>query len=160
MFKKSRRIRGFEPVTLQHLKSYANPENVILPLRGSSKSAGYDIFALGDIAILPGEYYFFWSDIKAYMQEGEVLKIYPRSSTGIKKNVRIKNTVGVIDMDYYQNAKNDGNIGISLHNFDSNVTAKWKRGEGVVQVVFEPFLESDNCNTDNTRIGGIGSTNK
>jgi dUTP pyrophosphatase len=63
-------------------------------------------------------------------------------------------------MDYYSNPKNDGNIGISLHNFDNSITAKWKKGEGMVQVVFELFLESDNCNSNKNREGGIGSTNK
>ena len=155
---KKKRRRGFEPVVMEHLKSFNNVEDVVLPLRGSSKSAGYDFFALEIIVIEPGNTYFFWSDIKAYMQDNEVLKLYPRSSTGIKKSVRISNTVGIIDKDFYNNSKNNGNIGISLYNF-GKTPAVWEKGEGVIQGIFEPFLESDNCNSEYERSGGIGSTN-
>jgi hypothetical protein len=36
------RIRGFEVVNVDHLKSHNKQEDVVLPLRGSKYSAGYD----------------------------------------------------------------------------------------------------------------------
>lgn len=153
------KVRGFEVVKDEKLKSYSKVEDVKMPERGSKTSAGYDFFTPCEIEILPGEYFFFWSDIKAYMLEDEVLNLYPRSSTGIKKFCRLKNTIGIIDSDYYSNVKNDGNIGICLHNFgDKNIF--FKKGEAVCQGIFSKFLESDNCNTKIKREGGIGSTNK
>ena len=34
------------------------------------------------------------------------------------------------------------------------------RGERVVQGIFVKYSVADNCNSDNDRVGGIGSTNK
>jgi len=86
-------IRGFEIVSDEHRKH----ENVQLPLRGSEDSAGYDFYSNETHIIEPGDQKVFWTDIKAYMQKGEVLKIYVRSSIGIKKGLRLANQTGVID---------------------------------------------------------------
>jgi len=61
--------------------------------------------------------------------------------------------------DYFGNSKNDGNIGACLWN-PTNEPITIKKGERIVQGIFELFLESDNCNTKKERDGGIGSTNK
>jgi dUTP pyrophosphatase len=154
-----KKIRGFETVNEGYLKTFKNVKDVIMPLRTSKKSAGYDFFAFEDFEILPETSYFFWTDIKAYMLDDEVLKLYPRSSIGIKKDIKIKNTVGIIDSDYYSNIKNDGNIGIILYNFGLK-TRYFKKRDGVIQGIFEKYLKSDNCNSEEERKGGIGSTNK
>ena len=153
------KIRGFEPVVKEHLKSYKKINDVILPLRGTKQSAGYDFFLPKDIMILGKQGMLIWSDVKAYMQHGEVFEIYPRSSIAIKYNIRIKNIVGIIDADYYSNIDNDGNIGLFLWNFGNEIQ-KFKKGEAICQGIFKSFLESDNCNNDVKRIGGVGSTSK
>jgi dUTP pyrophosphatase len=148
------KIRGFELVDLQFRKN----ESSLLPLRGSRNSAGYDFFALEDYQIPPRDKIMFFTDVKAYMQENEVLKIYPRSSMGIKKNTVLANTVGIVDADYFSNPDNDGNIGICLFN-NGNEYVIIKKGERVAQGVFERYLVSDNCNSESERVGGFGSTN-
>ncbi len=35
-----------------------------------------------------------------------------------------------------------------------------KKGDRIAQAMFIPFLVSDNCNTEEERIGGFGSTGK
>ena len=155
-----KKIRGFEPVIEKHRKVFIEEDDVvIMPLRGTKTSAGYDIFASRDLEILPEEGVFFWSDVKVYMLEDEVFEIYPRSSFGTKRNLRIKNTVGIIDSDYYSNTDNDGNIGVYLWNFGDR-TQYIEKGEAVAQGIFKKFLVSDNCNTDTIRVGGTGSTDK
>lgn len=149
------RNRGFEVVS-DEFRKY--PEvNIQLPTRGSKVSAGYDFYLPCDITLQPGEKTCVWSDIKAYMQEGEVLMIHVRSSIGIKKGLMLSNITGVIDADYYSNESNDGNIGIALYNY-SDKTVELKQGERICQGVFTPFLVADNGNTDKERVGGIGST--
>lgn len=156
----SNKIRGFEIVDEKHREVPTTKNHaVLMPCRGSKHSAGYDFHATHDLELLPGEKVFFWTDIKAYMLDDEVLKLYPRSSFGIKKDLKLKNTVGIIDSDYYSNADNDGNIGICLWNFGDR-TRYIKKGEATAQGIFEKFLEADNCNTEETRTGGIGSTDK
>ena len=111
-----------------------------------------------EINLKPGESTLIWTDIKVYMQEGEELLIFPRSSIGIKKKIKLDNSVGKIDMDYYSNKKNDGNIGICITNH-SNTLQTILEGEGVVQGTFYNFLVADNCNSEVIRQGGLGSTN-
>ena len=154
-----KRTRGFEVVVDEQRKVFTNSADVIMPKRGTQHSAGYDLFAVDDLEILPGEGKFFWTDVKVYMQHDEVFEIYPRSSFGIKKDLKIKNTVAIIDSDYYSNIGNDGNIGICLWNFGDR-TQHIKKGEAVAQGIFTKFLVSDNCNTDEVRTGGTGSTDK
>jgi len=150
------KIRGFE-IIKNDFRKFPN-NNINMPLRGSKYSAGYDFFSNEDIELKPGEKHIFWSDIKAYMLEGELLEIYVRSSIGIKRDLTLCNQTGIIDMDYYSNIKNDGNIGICLKN-TSNTLKKIFNGERIAQGIFKKFLVSDNCNSEQDRNGGIGSTN-
>ncbi len=148
-------VRGFKVVS-DEFRKHPNVE-IQLPTRGSKISAGYDFYLPCDLILQPGEKTCVWSDVKAYMQEGEVLMLHVRSSIGIKKGLMLSNITGVIDADYYNNLNNDGNIGIALYNY-SNETVELKRGERICQGVFIPFLVADNGNTDKERTGGIGST--
>ena len=149
------KTRGFEVVSDNHRKTQ---EEITLPTRGTSKSAGYDFYSPISIEIQPNQKVCLWSDVKAYMREGEVLLLFIRSSIGIKKGLRLSNSTGVIDSDYFSNEDNDGNIGIALHNYTDKVVII-EKGERVCQGVFVPFLVADNGNTDTKRNGGIGSTN-
>jgi len=60
--------------------------------------------------------------------------------------------------DYFSNESNDGNIGICLRNVGKN-EVKIENGERIAQGIFKKFLESDNCNSEEERTGGIGHTN-
>lgn len=148
------KMRGFEIVKEEMRKTKGE---ITLPTRGSKISAGYDFYSPIDIILKPNEKTCIWSDVKAYMQEGEVLLLFVRSSIGIKKGLALSNGTGVIDADYYSNSSNDGNIGIALYNYSDKIV-EIKKGERICQGVFVPFLEADNGNTDKKRVGGIGST--
>lgn len=150
------KIRGFEIVKDEFRK---NQGTIKLPTRGTKYSAGYDFYCPIKVTIPPKSKQLIWSDIKAYMQPGEVLLLDVRSSIGIKKGLIPANVIPVIDCDYYENLKNDGNIGICLYNTtDEPVTIDEQ--ERIVQGMFIPFLVADNGNTEEERKGGIGSTNK
>lgn len=154
------RQRGFEIVEKSFRK---NPEKeIVMPLRGTKKSAGYDICTPVDIEIEPnGVSKLIFTDIKSYMLDDEVLTIHVRSSVGIKKGLVLANVTGIIDADYYSNESNDGNIGFKLRNL-SDKKVVIKAGERVVQAIFIKYLTADN--DKNTvfehRTGGVGSTNK
>jgi len=166
------KVRGFEPVAVDHRKNVyktiqehatvktSNGDwvgDVQLPQRATRNSAGYDFFAPRDIKLLPAQKTIVWTDIKAKMQEGEVLQLYPRSSLGIKKGLMLSNTVGIVDADYYSNQDNDGNIGLSLLN-TTGKTIEIRKGERIVQGIFMPYLITDHDNVETTREGGVGST--
>ena len=150
------KTRGFEVVKDEKRKTEGE---ITLPTRGTKDSAGYDFYSTETFTIKPQESKLIWSDVKAYMQIGEVLEIYVRSSIGINKHLMLSNLTGIIDADYYSNPKNDGNIGICLFNY-GNEEITIEEGERIAQGIFKQFLVSDNGNTDEERIGGTGSTNK
>jgi len=175
------KFRGFE-----YVSNRKNNIEVDLPLRATKTSAGYDFYAPYDIEIKPQEKVFFWTDIKSYMKPDEVLLLDVRSSIGVKHDLMLANTIGVIDSDYYNNQDNEGNIGICLRNLkpsikldgyetitvDSKIinipkvidlteqnTVKIKAGDRVAQGIFVKYLESDNCNSNKDRKSGFGSSN-
>ena len=158
-------IRGFRKISNEQfekdIKSFngVKYEDIQLPERGTALSAGYDIFSPFDFHLKPEEDIKIPTGICSYMLEDEALFAYPRSGQGFKFFVRLANTIGIIDADYYSNPSNDGNIGLALFN-QSNEPVELKAGERVAQGIFVPFLVADNGNTDNVRQGGTGSTNK
>jgi len=149
-------IRGFEIVSDEHRK-HPNKQ-IILPTRATSLSAGYDFYSPISIDIYPDEKAVIWTDIKSYMKNNEVLMLYVRSSIGIKRGLILANGTGIIDSDYYQNESNDGNIGICLHNISQGIQTI-QEGERIAQGIFINYLIADNGNTENERVGGIGSSN-
>lgn len=144
------KIRGFEAVT---------GFDVNLPQRATTHAAGYDLESIEEIVIQPGEIKLVPTGLKAYMQPGEVLYLYDRSSNPKKKGLVLINSVGVIDGDYYNNPDNEGHIFAQMKNItDAPVTIA--KNERIVQAVFAPILLADNDKTAGTRTGGFGSTGK
>ena len=149
------KIRGFEIVS-DKFRKFPNVD-VKLPQRGTSQAMAYDFYSNETITIMPGEQYMFVTDIKAYMQPGEALIGNVRSSQGVKKHLSFANSQAWIDMDYYSNPDNDGNIGICLYNYGTKAQTI-EVGERIAQFSFIPFLVADNGNTNVQREGGFGST--
>ena len=148
------KIRGFEIVDDTFRKT---TDDVTLPTRGTKKAAAYDFYANEDYTVNPGEIVKIWTDVKSYMLDDEILIINVRSSMGGK--FMLANTSGWIDADYYENKRDNGNIGIFLLNI-SDVTQEIKRGDRIAQGMFIKRLDADSGNTDAERVGGFGSTGK
>jgi dUTP pyrophosphatase len=111
-----KRIRGFEIISKGNRKVFKEDGEVLLPLRGTKTSAGYDFFTTQDLEIKPQDKVMFWTDIKSYMPSNEMLLLDIRSSIGIKQDLMIANVLPLIDSDYHNNPSNEGNIGICLRN--------------------------------------------
>lgn len=97
--------------------------------------------------------------IKAYMPENEFLMIANRSSNPLKRRLLVPNGVGVIDADYVDNQKNEGEIFVQMTNFGI-LDVKIKKGERIAQGIFMPFLVTDDDAEvkKNARVGGFGSS--
>lgn len=129
-----------------------------LPKRSTSGSAGYDFVIPFDCILEPGESAVFPTGIRAEIEDGWVLMLYPRSSLGFKYRMQLDNTTGVIDSDYYH-AENYGHIMAKITNDSRNgLILKLSAGDRFMQGVFFPYGITIDDDTDETRFGGIGST--
>lgn len=75
-----------------------------LPVRSTSGSAGYDFTTPADIVLNPGETALIPTGIRALIDDGWVLMMYPRSGLGFKYRMQLDNSVGVIDAGVIQHA--------------------------------------------------------
>ena len=134
--------------------------NLKLPCRATSGSAGYDFYSPLDFKLNPGETIKIPTGIRCRMDEGWVLKIYPRSGLGFKYRIQLNNTVGIIDSDYY-NSENEGHIFIKITN-DSNEgkVLELKTGDGFAQGIFLEYGITVDDDAVGVRNGGFGSTDK
>ena len=123
-----------------------------LPERQTKASAGYDFYVIEDVEIPPYGTVMLPTNVKAYMQEDEVLMLYARSSLAIKRGLILQNTTGIIDSDFFPLE-----IKIALRN-TTDKPVKLLKNERCAQGIFLKYLVSDNGNIDNTRDVGIGST--
>lgn len=137
--------------------------DIILPKRATAGSAGYDFFAPCDIKIEPGETVVIPTGVRAAMEDGWVLMIFPRSGLGFKYRLQLDNTVGIIDSDYYF-GDNEGHILVKISNL-SAINGDGKsvfipKGKGFCQGVFLRYGLTSGDDAENKRRGGFGSTSK
>lgn len=162
-----KRIAKFEKVSLKQFKEGCSREDaekiyaeIKLPRRATAGSAGYDFFAPYAVTLAPGETVTIATGIRVLIEQGWVLKLYPRSGLGFKYRLQLNNTVGIIDSDY-SHSDNEGHIFIKLTN-DSNEqkTLEIPAGTGFAQGIFVEYGITVDDSADGVRNGGFGSTTK
>lgn len=162
-----KRIAKFEKVSLEQFKQgYSEDnaqtvyDNIKLPARATSGSAGYDFFAPFDIELKAGETAKIPTGIRVKIAEGWLLSLYPRSGLGFKFRLQLDNTVGIIDSDYYF-SDNEGHIFAKITN-DSKEgkTLCIGAGSGFMQGIFTEYGITEDDEADGIRNGGFGSTSK
>ncbi len=169
-----KRIAKFEKVSFEQFKkdwidsfdSYYSEEEIQkiyneikLPKRATKGSAGYDFYAPAKAYIKPNETIKFLTGIRVSMNDGWVLKCYPRSGLGFKYRIQLDNSVGIIDSDYYFSS-NEGHIMAKLTNDSkTNKDCIIQQGDGFMQGIFVEYGITIDDNTDGIRDGGFGSTN-
>ena len=133
-------------------------EGIQLPIRATAGSAGYDFKSPITFTLYPGETIKIPTGIRVAIDEGWVLKVYPRSSLGFKYRLQLNNTVGIIDSDYYY-SDNEGHIFAKLTN-DTNEgkTVEIAVGSGFMQGIFVEYGITYDDSVDVKRNGGFGST--
>ena len=135
-------------------------EQIQLPKRATSGSAGYDFFAPVGFELPAGGTIKIPTGIRAIIEDGWVLTLYPRSSLGFKFRFQLDNSVGVIDSDYAR-SDNEGHIFLRMTN-DSR-EGKGLRvptGAAFAQGIFLPFGITIDDDAQGVRNGGFGSTTR
>lgn len=161
-----KKIAKFEKISLeQFAKDFGKNSQQIydeikLPKRATKGSAGYDFFAPQGFSLKPGETIKVATGIRAKMEEGWVLNIYPRSGLGFKFRLQLDNTVGIIDSDYY-NSSNQGHIMIKITNNSlEGKTVEVEKGTAFAQGIFLEYGITVDDEAEGIRDGGFGSTSK
>lgn len=134
--------------------------DVVLPKQGTKGSAGYDVTYIGEtIGLFPGERKLIKCGFKMEIPAGYECQVRPRSGLAYKKGITVLNSPGTIDSDYRDE------VGVILIN-TSNEQFVLNSGERIAQLVFNKYEEIEIIEgtvvkeSDNTRIGGFGSTGK
>ncbi len=166
------RIARFEKVSLlrftedllrlmpetSHIDAEKMYNGIILPERATSGSAGYDFRTPMNITLLPMQTITVPTGIRAFIEDGWFLMCCPRSGLGFKYRLRLDNTVGIIDGDYYS-APNEGHILIKITNESiENKILTLNAGDAFAQGIFIPYGLTFDDNATEKRIGGFGSS--
>lgn len=135
-------------------------EEIKLPKRATTGSAGYDFYLPKDITLAPGRTVKIPTGIRVEMEGSWVLKCYPRSSLGFKYRLRLNNSVGIIDRDFFY-SDNEGHIHAKISN-ESNEgrLLQLKEGDAFMQGIFVEYGITIDDDVTAIRNGGIGSTDQ
>lgn len=153
-------FKAMQDLNLDEKKALEIYEGIKLPKRATTGSAGYDFFLPFAIYLAPGETIKIPTGIRVKIDDGWVLKLYPRSSLGFKYRLQLNNTVGIIDSDYYY-SDNEGHIFAKMTNdSNENKVLELLEGSGFMQGIFVEYGITYDDLTTETRNGGFGSTNK
>lgn len=137
-------------------------EGAQLPV-ATKGNAGIDLRVLTqngekEVTILPNKTYIFYTGIKMNIPEGFYIEVVPRSSTGIKKTLRLMNTCGILDSSW------KGETLVAVHNFgEEPVTVE--NNERLCQMIIHKvhslaIKEVDDVGTSDRGEKGIGSTGR
>lgn len=161
------RIAEFMLVSQQRFAEDWKEENaeliyrdIKLPKRATAGSAGYDFYAPCGFVVEPGSSVLIPTGIRAKIEPGWTLMIFPRSGLGFKYRIQLNNTVGIIDSDYFYSS-NEGHIMIKISNdgYEGKVL-ELNKGDAFAQGIFVPFGITADDNASGVRDGGFGSTDK
>ncbi|XP_002877532.2 deoxyuridine 5'-triphosphate nucleotidohydrolase [Arabidopsis lyrata subsp. lyrata] len=129
-------------------------EKAVLPTRGSSLSAGYDLSSAVDSKVPARGKALIPTDLSIAVPEGTYARIAPRSGLAWKHSIDVG--AGVIDADYR------GPVGVILFNH-SDVDFEVKFGDRIAQLIIEKIVtpvvvEVEDLDDTVRGDGGFGST--
>ena len=135
-------------------------DEIKLPIRATSGSAGYDFFSPLDFNLSAKENILIPTGIRVKIEQGWFLGVFPKSGLGFKYRLQLDNTVGIIDSDYYY-SDNEGHIFVKLTcDAKEEKEVLLKKGSGFVQGIFVQFGITYDDDATEIRNGGFGSTSK
>ncbi|PMP65823.1 MAG: dUTP diphosphatase [Thermodesulfobacterium geofontis] len=129
-----------------------------LPEKSTEQSVGYDLFALEEISIEPGEFTLIRTGLVIKAEPPYALFIFPRSSLFKNKGLIMPNSAGIIDFDY---CGEEDEIKIPVVNLGKNrvvIKAYEKIAQAIFIKVGNPEIEEISEPPKKSSRGGFGST--
>jgi dUTP pyrophosphatase len=150
----SNRLGDAVDAELQVLSFKRLDPRAILPTRGSSLSAGLDIYSIEDLAIEPKQRAVVRTGLAVAIPEGYYGRLAPRS--GLATQIGLDTLAGVIDADYR------GEIGCLLYNAGDEaiqLPARSKICQLIIEKIITPIaVWADEISDTDRGSGGFGST--
>lgn len=133
----------------------------VMPAKAHPTDACFDLAVVMDCdayALYPFETRVFGTGLAFEVPPGHVMRMYPRSSTGIRLHATFPNCVGIIDSGYR------GEVKVALTNLGYQAT-QIRNGSRVAQFEIAPVLpveieEADELSPSDRGENGIGSTGR
>lgn len=132
-------------------------DNACVPTRGTSGSAGIDLYSDSDVTVYHNQRVLITTGISIAIPEGYVGIIKSRSSLALYSGLDVE--AGVIDSDYR------GPIGVLVHNRSEDPAPRQIiAGDRIAQMLIVPYAASEVAVVSNLpdtdRVGGWGSTGR
>ena len=157
----------------EKIEKYRDDPNIIIPVRKTKASAGYDFYVAEDTIIpsylsaieadfaneLAKDLSTYYGSFEDFVKSLRYLQLSVRSSLPLKHWLILGNGVGIIDADYYNNPDNEGHIYFQIINllpFDIIL----KKGDCIGQGVFLQYGTTVDDMANGEREGGFGSTDE
>ena len=133
-----------------------NHEEAVIPTQASEGDAGYDLYSLEEVSLLPLERMVIKTGISVAIPLGFYGRVAPRSGLAVKKGLDV--LAGVVDSGYR------GSIGIVLINLSSE-TVSLEKSAKVAQLIIEPccsvdWVESSDLSESQRGEEGYGSSDE
>ena len=133
--------------------------NAQLPARSTEGAGAFDIYMPTAGTVSPGETVFVNLGFAAAVPENHVALILPRSSTGCKLGLDLRNTCGVIDSDY----RGEWKAALRTKSDKKVSPISWDAGDRLLQVLIVPVAlvsmeQVDELSTTERGNQGFGST--
>ena len=135
-------------------------DTAVLPTRGSTSSAGYDLYAdlAENVVIEPHSTVKIDTGLQFELPDGYFAGIFARSGIAARDGLRPANCVGICDSDYR------GNYIVAIHN-DSDTARIIEVHQKIAQMIVLPYLplefeEVEELSETTRGAGGFGSTGR
>lgn len=132
-------------------------EDLPLPSYSHPGDAGLDLHSSEDAVIPAGGRALVRTGVSVALPHGYVGLVHPRSGLAAKHGITVLNAPGTIDAGYR------GEIGVVLHNTDTEHSFPVRRGDRIAQLVIQEYVTADLVQVDRLPgsargSGGFGST--
>lgn len=141
--------------------------DAVVPKYATNGSSGFDLVALEDVTIQPGQTKLIKTGLAVDVGPGYEMQVRPRSGLSLKTNLRVANSPGTVDADYRGEVCviMENTINVLNYPSGSNGVAIIKKGDRIAQGVICPVMQADievveYLDETDRGAGGFGSTGK